>query len=186
MIPPSSIFALRSSICPVLKESLESLAAHITKFGFEVMLCTPCFSAGTKCRIIENISRCGECVEHRRRCDGSSVPIDSLRRIGEEKDRLDRKEAVAEETLLRLQGELKEDLSQKQSAINETISLLRLRKQEKFLHDKGVHIIRRGLQSLDELKEQEKAEAEGATLAQVTGVADWPGIENTNSRISTM
>lgn len=163
---------------PNQRESLDSLASHIVKFGFEVMPCTPCFNRGLKCLMTEEIGRCAECVRSRRQCDGSGVPIDSLRRIGEEKDRLDREEQLAEESLLRLQKELKEDLVRKQRSIDEAVGrLIRLRHQKEFLRKRGVKMVQRGLQSLDELDELEAAEMAGGQVAETSGATEWPELD---------
>ena len=164
---------------PNQRESLDSLSAHILKFGFEVMPCTPCFNRKLPCYMTEDVKRCHECVKSRRRCDGSGVPIDSLRRIGEEKDRLDREERLAEDRLVQLQQEMKIKSSQVEEVV---AKLLRLRKQQSFLRERGKKMVQRGLQSLEELEAEEEQERQ-ATQAPAAGsseVAADPGMNIEN------
>ncbi|TPX15228.1 uncharacterized protein E0L32_012437, partial [Thyridium curvatum] len=60
-----------------------------------------------------------------------------------------------------------EDLLQRQQRIQDeireaTARLIRLRKQRRFLREKGVKMVQRGLQNLDELEEMERKESEAA------------------------
>ncbi|KAI1440001.1 hypothetical protein F5Y02DRAFT_424676 [Annulohypoxylon stygium] len=97
--------------------------------------------------MVEGVNRCKECQTRNVSCDGNGIPIDNIRRIGEEKRRLEREEEAAEQQLQELMGRL-----------------IRLRRLKRSLHEKGVRMIQRGLQNVDELEEQECLEQEGESV----------------------
>jgi hypothetical protein len=66
-----------------------------------------------------------------------------------EKDRLERERASAEEDLERAMARLQ-----------------RIRRQERFLREKAAEMVRRGVESLDELDAQERLEMESAMINQ--------------------
>ncbi|KAI1869361.1 uncharacterized protein JN550_005991 [Neoarthrinium moseri] len=152
-----------------------SLADRIERCGVDVMPCSFCEKRNLRCRMMEGVSRCKECCRRGRSCDGSGVTLSSLQRINAEEDRLVREEEVAEEKLLRAQQEVNEALSK----------LMRLRAQKRALKTRGVDMVNRGLRSLDELDEQERAESDAVVAVQSqggVGVIDWssvgiPGID---------
>lgn len=45
--------------------------------GYDVMPCSFCQRKGWKCRMVEGVSRCSECVRRGRSCDGSGVPVNA-------------------------------------------------------------------------------------------------------------
>ena len=79
-----------------------------------------------------------------------------------EKRRLELEEERAEEELIALQQQVNERLSR----------LMRLRRQKKQIHERGVEMVRRGLNSLDELDEAERVESEAMVAAQLAGAVD--------------
>lgn len=86
-----------------------------------------------------------------------------------EKRRLELEEEKAEEELIALQQQMNERLSR----------LMRLRRQKKQIHERGVEMVRRGLNSLDELEESDRREAEAVVDAQSFGavdVIDWSAV----------
>lgn len=90
-------------------------------------------------------------------------------RIISESKRLDQEEERAEEQMLKAQAELNEALAR----------LARLRRQKRQLVTKGQQMTRLGLQSLDELEEEERRESEAVIDAQSLGaidVLDWNAV----------
>lgn len=164
----------------------DRLADSIESFGYDVMPCSFCSARGLRCKMIERSSKCGECVRRGRSCDASGVAISSRRcpscvllffanecllvgRIISESKRLDQEEERAEEQMLKAQAELNEALAR----------LARLRRQKRQLVTKGQQMTRLGLQSLDELEEEERRESEAVIDAQSLGaidVLDWNAV----------
>ena len=137
---------------PNQREGRESLAFFALSSGFEVMPCSSCFRRKEKCIMAEGLSRCQNCILHKRQCDGSGIPIDSLQNIVREQDRLKREETLAEERLLRSQHEMNEAIAR----------LQRLKKLQEFLRHRGKEMAERGLQSLEELEAEEEQERQAA------------------------
>jgi len=173
-----------------------ALAAAIDELGYEVMPCSFCHSKGTKCKMIERASRCGECVRRGRSCDGSGVPVSSrscffppfrdcradipsVSRIVAESKRLDSEEQDAEEAFRaeRLA------LAEAQRRLDESLARLdRIRRQKRTLLSKGGDMVRRGLASLDEVEEMENRESNAVVEAQVNfavDVVDWNAVFDT-------
>lgn len=145
------------------------LAATIEEFGYDVMPCSFCHSRGFRCRMMDKVSRCQECVRRGRSCDGAGVPLSSLNRVISESQRLRREEADTAERLARLHKETSEALAK----------LDRLRKQRETLVSRGATMVNRGLQSLDELDAAEREESEAVMSVQSMGgldVVDWNAI----------
>ncbi|CRK39963.1 hypothetical protein BN1708_008067 [Verticillium longisporum] len=99
------------------------------------MPCSFCQRKGWKCRMVEGVSRCSECVRRGRSCDGSGVPVNALSRITQELGKLDKKELDEEARLEELQSQVAEALSR----------LKRLRTQKRSLHERGVKMVNQGL-----------------------------------------
>ncbi|KAG8417829.1 hypothetical protein J3458_005288 [Metarhizium acridum] len=140
------------------------------------MPCSFCSARGFRCKMIERSLKCGECVRRGRSCDASGVAINSLGRIISESKRLNREEESAEELL----ASRREALRQAQADLDESLNRLeRLRKQKRQLLSKGNEMTRLGLQSLDELDEEERRESEAVIDAQSLGaidVLDWNAV----------
>ncbi|KAM9873269.1 hypothetical protein VDGL01_12653 [Verticillium dahliae] len=137
--------------------------------GYDVMPCSFCQRKGWKCRMVEGVSRCSECVRRGRSCDGSGVPVNALSRITQELGKLDKKELDEEARLEELQSQVAEALSR----------LKRLRTQKRSLHERGVRMVNQGLQSLDELDSAEREESEAVVAVQAAGgfgVIDWSAL----------
>ncbi|KAK4095871.1 hypothetical protein N658DRAFT_502222 [Parathielavia hyrcaniae] len=109
------------------------------------MPCSWCFRRNLACRMAAGSSRCSECVRRGRSCDGSSV-ASALTKLMSEQKRVEEEEADAEETLFVLQTQL-------QTAVGR---LARLRRQKRFLKERGSELFRRGVQSLEELEEEDR------------------------------
>lgn len=73
-----------------------------------------------------------------------------MTRITQELRRLDQRELSVEEEFEQLQSRMAEVHSR----------LIRLRKQKRFLHEKGVEMVNRGLKDMDELEADEQREEE--------------------------
>lgn len=130
------------------KERVE-LALLIELQGDIMPSCTYCEAHSRTCVVLkENSSRCSECVRRGAKCDISGPSAADLRSLIREQERLNEEEEKAA------------------SLIAATASrLARLRKQRKFLQARGSELIRRGLETMDELEEaeeQERLEAERA------------------------
>jgi hypothetical protein len=145
----------------------KALARFIHEFGFEMPSCDSCRRRGLECVVAEGKERCAECVSAGyTSCNpgGNSAAacwsflsilltvrfllisfIDE--RVVREKDRLSRERAAAEEDLERAMAKLQ-----------------RIRRQEKFLREKAAEMIRRGVESLDELDSQERIELESQMI----------------------
>lgn len=83
-----------------------------------------------------------------------------------EKRRLELEEEKTEEELLALQQQLNERLSR----------LMRLRRQKRFLQERGVEMLSKGLSSMEELESSDQLELEAVTDVQAAGaldVIDW-------------
>ena len=98
----------------------------------------------------------------------------SARKIVDEKRRLEREEETAEEELMRLQAES----TRIHNLMNAQFSkITRLRRQRRQVEEKGLNMIQRGLNSMDELEKAEKDEAAALELAQSNGsYLDWSAI----------
>ncbi|KAH0419547.1 hypothetical protein CcaCcLH18_14363 [Colletotrichum camelliae] len=96
---------------------------------------------------LANSKRCGECVKRGfSNCDGGDV-ANALNRCFNEQKKVEREEEEAEEALEVLQTQLAAALGR----------LSRLRKQKKFVKERGSDLIRRGMQSVDEWEAEERA-----------------------------
>jgi hypothetical protein len=145
------------------------LFATIEEFGFEVMPCSFCSKKGWKCHMMQDISRCKECVRRGRSCDGSGVAMSSLSKVVSESQRLRQEERDTAADLARLQQEMATSLAR----------LDRIRKQRESLVTRGAEMVNRGLQSLDELDAAERLESEAVVSAQASGamdVIDWNSV----------
>ena len=128
------------------RERIE-LALLIESLGIEMILpCTYCEKHCRPCVVAtEKSSRCNECVRRGNKCDVQGPSSSSLASLLREQERLDKEE---EET---------------------TSKLLRLQRQKRFLRQRASEMLRRGLNSLDELdaaEEKERLESSARELAQ--------------------
>lgn len=93
------------------------------------------------------------------------------RRLVAEKQRLEREEEAAEERLLKLQSESARIHKEMNT---EFARILRVRRQRRLVETKGVDMIRRGLNSMDELESVERAEAFAEESSHIDGTfVDW-------------
>jgi hypothetical protein len=98
----------------------------------------------------------------------------SARKLADEKRRLERDEEAAEEELIRLQAES----SRIHNEMNVQFSkITRLRRQRRQVEVKGMDMIQRGLNSMDELEKAEKDEEAALELAKSNGTfRDWSAV----------
>jgi hypothetical protein len=98
----------------------------------------------------------------------------SARKLADEKRRLERDEEAAEEELIRLQAEF----SRIHNEMNAQFSkITRLRRQRRQVEVKGMDMIQRGLNSMDELEKAEKDEEAALELAKSNGTfRDWSAV----------
>jgi len=143
-----------------------ALFAVIEHNGSDIMPCTYCFKNNLRCRIFGAASdKCSNCVKRGRPCDGNFV-ASSLTRLLSEQKRLEQSEEEAAKALQDAQREASIQLAR----------LDRIRIQKRSLVTRSAELVRRGVQSLDELEEIERQESEAVFLAQshcATDVIDW-------------
>jgi hypothetical protein len=131
-----------------------ALADRILRSGFEMPRCSRCVSVNSNCVASTDSKRCASCVRAGRPCDRVSFSVSALERLNREEERLVRQkeEAFA--------------LIQETSA-----KLLRLERQQKSLRERGAEMLRRGLESLDELEELERREEEEKRSSEAAAAA---------------
>ncbi|PTB34720.1 hypothetical protein M441DRAFT_63226, partial [Trichoderma asperellum CBS 433.97] len=123
------------------------LASFILSHGSDSdMPCTYCFRKKIPCRMVEDSSRCYECVKRGRSCDGVLV-ASSLMRVLDQQKKLEAEEEAAGEALESLQSQL----SELQVKLSEAVSrLARIRRTKSKMKERGSELVRRGMQELDE------------------------------------
>ncbi|KAI0388215.1 hypothetical protein F5Y17DRAFT_453661 [Xylariaceae sp. FL0594] len=133
------------------------------------MPCSYCSSRQLSCLMVEDVSRCQECVRRGRSCDGSGVSLAILQKTIAESDRLRNEEEKAEQDLSMVLARLE-----------------RIRQQRKFHRDRVAKMVKRGLQSLEELEEAERSEApeqntesrdSSSTVPSLPIEFDWSGVD---------
>lgn len=114
----------------------ETLSRRIKRCGFEMSpACSTCEQHSRKCIVLpQDSGRCSECVWRGFKCDATGVPESDWSALEREEQRI--------------RQEKKETLAK----------LLRLERQEEFLRERGMKMLRRGLKTLDELDEVEEKE----------------------------
>ncbi|KAF4449869.1 hypothetical protein F53441_6918 [Fusarium austroafricanum] len=123
----------------------QAQAILIENTGFLIMPCGYCEPRGLKCWAKEGYSKCAQSD-----------------RFAAEKRRLEREEEVAENELLQLQQQVNEHLSR----------LMRLHCQKKQLQERSDEMLRRNVETMDDLEVLDNAELFAAVEAQLLGAAD--------------
>ena len=135
----------------ILADAIESLGTETE------MPCTYCFKNNKACVMSEGSSRCTECVQRGRSCDGVfmasarespillgssfwSLTAPLVTRLLREQRKLEKEEAEVEEALFILQTQLS-------TAVNR---LARIRRLKKSIKAKSSETFKRGIQGLDE------------------------------------
>jgi hypothetical protein len=150
-----------------LDKKRSRLADYIDREGVEMFPCSNCMKHKRPCVCSDTSSskRCGECVRRGIKCDVEGIPVSDWDTLDREEYRLETAEMVAEESLRKAQEQMNLALNR----------LARLKKQKRFLRERGKDMLTRGLKTLDELdeaeekekQEKEKAAAEAARLSSV-------------------
>ncbi|KAL0942007.1 uncharacterized protein CTRU02_204770 [Colletotrichum truncatum] len=105
-----------------IKRNRQALGILVEHRGYDAMPCSPCFQHHRVCKMdLANSKRC-------------------MNRCFREQKKVEQEEQEAEEALEILQTQLAAALGR----------LSRLRKQKRFLKERGSDLIRRGIQSVDE------------------------------------
>src|SRR5690554_6358416 len=131
------------------------LADRIERNGIGMPPCSNCLRSERSCIVAPGHRRCNECTRRNSKCDGCAPTPVEWEKLRKEEERLEAEEEAA--------------AAQEQEAFARR---MRLRKQQKALKTRGAEMLRRGLQSLDELEAAE--ELERSTLAKSTPVPMSP------------
>jgi len=103
--------------------------------------CSRCSHRGFLCKVGKEFSRCVECVRSSTKCDCRGLFNVEWRFLKQQEDALEEKMRL---TIVRA-NELHQELREQYARME------RLRKQKKSLKERGSEMLRRGIQSLDEL-----------------------------------
>ena len=124
------------------------LSVRIAKYGVLAMSpCKHCLADGLECRVLSSNRKCANCVRRGIKCDAKEMPLGDFEKIDKERARIRAERAAAEE-----------------SASAALAKLDRLRKLESHLQQKEDEMIRRGLDSLEELEKVEEEEARARSM----------------------
>lgn len=145
------------------------LADCIEKNGIPMPLCSNCLRSDRTCIVATGHRRCSECTCRNSRCDAYAPSPAEWEKLRKEEERLEAEEEAA--VFQECEAHLK---AQEAYACR-----MRLRKQQKSLKTHGAEMLRRGLQSLDELDEAEErdhleAEARNALLLSPSATTSVP------------
>ncbi|KUI63583.1 hypothetical protein VM1G_10407 [Cytospora mali] len=141
------------------------------------MPCSFCLEEGVACKMVDGVKSCSQCTQRARSCDASRVPVSSLSRITDEMSRLDGRELEEEERLIEIQARLNESLSR----------LSRLKKQKRFLQEKGVKLVNEGLAEEERSRTAEvvqavvSAESAAAAVDSSTSGFNWSSVNVANA-----
>ncbi|KAL0929832.1 uncharacterized protein CTRU02_215262 [Colletotrichum truncatum] len=133
-----------------IKRNRQALGILVEHRGYDAMPCSPCFQHHRVCKMdLANSKRCSEYVARGLTGCNSGDMANALNRCFREQKKVKQEEQEAEEALEILQTQLAAALGR----------LSRLRKQKRFLKERGSDLIRRGMQSVDEWEEEERVVA---------------------------
>jgi hypothetical protein len=139
----------------------KALAKRIEIEGVEMSPCTHCEKHGRKCIVSpdDDKSRCSECVWRGIKCDVEGIPVRDWAALEREEERIRSARQAAVELM----------------AIT-SARLARLEKQQEFLRKRGRDMLRRGLQTLDELDtvEEEERQASSSVHASSAPIDELP------------
>jgi hypothetical protein len=122
----------------------KTLARHIDSLGIEMSPCSHCERNSRTCRVLPDSGvsdRCSECVGRGLSCDVEGIPVRDWEMLELEEARLRAERQIALQTIAAASARL-----------------ARLEKQQEFIRKRASDMIRRGLQTLDELDAQEEKE----------------------------
>ncbi|KAF4457149.1 hypothetical protein FALBO_15260 [Fusarium albosuccineum] len=144
-------------------------AILIETTGHLIMPCGYCEPRKLRCWAKEGHKNCAQCTRRGRKCDGKGVTLVEADKFAAEKRRLEKEEEVAETELINLQQQVNERLGR----------LMRLRRQKRHLQERAEEMLRRNVETLDELEALENEESFAAVEAQSLGavdVIDWSSL----------
>jgi len=129
--------------------------------------CARCFRKNLNCLILKGARRCGECHRSNVACEIDPPSEQQWDRIKERENRLKTETAEATQAVLDHIAHNKELESQHYARIKEnnarlienSARLLRLQKEQSLLNDRVAEMLRRDVDSLEELEEIERLEA---------------------------
>ncbi|SCO78418.1 uncharacterized protein FRV6_02631 [Fusarium oxysporum] len=155
-------------------DNRKSLHILIAAFRNPIMPCSNCVSRKMvdSCVIDPDKSnRCDPCIKAGYSCDGHGLSVTAARKIIDEKRRLEREEEAAEDELIKLQA--------KSTRIHNNMNtqfakITYLRRQRRQVEVKGLDMIQRGLNSMDELEKAEQNKQAALESAMADGTfRDW-------------
>ncbi|KAF3765913.1 hypothetical protein M406DRAFT_224691, partial [Cryphonectria parasitica EP155] len=95
----------------------------IESTGYEVMLCSLCLEEGVRCKMVDGVKSCSQCTKRGCSCDAGWVSMSSQRLL-----------------------ERQRELADAQARLSESLGrLFRLKKQQRFLQEKGIKLVNEGL-----------------------------------------
>jgi len=125
--------------------------------------CSRCARRGFLCKVGKESSRCAECVRASTKCDCRGPSDVEWRSLEQQEDALEEKMRTTAVRADELHQELREQYARME----------RLRKQKRSLKERGSEMLRRGIQSLDELDALDNSgspgSSQGAVVASPTG-----------------
>jgi dynactin complex subunit len=137
-----------SLIMPPIRSTYKercALGSRINKEGVEMFPCTNCAGSLRKCYVSEKekTARCGECFKRGLKCDVRNLPVSDWAAIEREEARISR------------------ELAQTTADLHQTLARQsRLMKQQEFIKTRAKEMLKRGVESLDELDVAEAADRE--------------------------
>ncbi|KAF4463894.1 hypothetical protein FALBO_9279 [Fusarium albosuccineum] len=156
-------------------QNRQALKILVESFGGVIMPCSNCEKRHLACVVAPDASgRCKSCVDSGWSCDGIALSVAAARKVAAEKRRLEQAEEEAEEELVVLQAES----SRIHNEMNAKFAkITRLRRQRRQVESKGQDMIRRGLNSMDELERAERDEEAALEQSISEGTfRDWSAI----------
>ncbi|KAL2215017.1 hypothetical protein M432DRAFT_627518 [Thermoascus aurantiacus ATCC 26904] len=131
-----------------------SLATAIQHFGFQIVPCVDCVSQGLECRVGPHSNCCSECIlRGSTMCDASQVSVATMNRIRRQQERIQAEEALAYAEFQQASEELERLQNQMRST---SAKLLRLRKQQRLLEERGYAVLGRESENAESLEEDRK------------------------------
>ncbi|EXK78895.1 hypothetical protein FOQG_16451 [Fusarium oxysporum f. sp. raphani 54005] len=139
------------------------------------MPCFNCEKRGLSCLVSPMSSgRCDSCIKADYSCDSEGFSVAAARKVAKEQRRLEEAEAKVEGEFMLLQAEstrIHNEMNAKLAQIT------RLRRQRRQVESKGLDMLRRGLNTIDELEQAEKDENAAFEQAISEGTFhDWSAI----------
>ncbi|RJE17372.1 hypothetical protein PHISCL_10291 [Aspergillus sclerotialis] len=128
------------------------LADIIFSQGFTMTVrCDRCFKHNLECRVLPPHKKCSECVRVGRRCEREMVSENEWKQLDRAREKIKSDMRSAEDSV----NELSESLSSIASSLSSAIlKLKRLKREQEFLDERQTKMMRRDLEILDFLDEE--------------------------------